>query len=231
MLQTRLPSISRPLALVAGLLLALPFWSAISAGSTLLPDTFWRAPVPPPVSRVRAAPELTALPLAGVPDPVRIVAATQRRVHRLPYGPVIDEVARAAGLDPLLLASIVEAESSFDAAAVSTKGAQGLMQLMPDHFEAGQEGLDPEANLALGARLFASLLARYGGDLELALAAYHAGPGAVDRFGAVPPFRSTRAYVRRVLELYLEHQTAVAESVSFASAAGGGRGAAVQRGF
>ncbi len=231
MLQTRLPSISRPLALAAGLLIALPLWNAIAASSSLVPEAFWRTPVKAPLSRITPSPALVALPIAAVPDPARIVAATRRHVGRLPYGAEMAAVARAAGLDPLLLASIVEAESSFRADAVSPKGAQGLMQLMPVHFEAGQQGLDPAANLELGARLFVRLLDRYDGDLELALAAYHAGPGAVDRFGAVPPFRSTRAYVRRVLALYLEHQTAVAESVSIDPAAETGRSAGAQRGF
>jgi soluble lytic murein transglycosylase-like protein len=231
MLQTRLPSISRPFALAAGLLLALPLWSAMSADSALLPDAFWRPRAQPPVRATPDAPARPAPRLAAVPDPARVAEAGQRRIQRLPYGGEIATAARAAGLDPLLLAAIVEAESSFRADAVSPKGAQGLMQVMPVHFAEASAPLDPAANLALGARLFARLLERYGGDLELALAAYHAGPGAVDRFGAVPPFRSTRGYVRRVLALYLEHQTAVAESVSLPAAAVGGHAGSAQRGF
>ncbi len=137
----------------------------------------------------------------------------ERYLHALPFGPQIRSAARRHRLDSLLLASVVEAESSFRPDAVSPKGALGLMQLMPFHFDLGQEPFDPSVNLAVGAEYLAQLERRYGGDLELALAAYHAGPGTIDRFGGLPPYRETRIYVGRVLELYREHQSSVAARV------------------
>ncbi len=126
-------------------------------------------------------------------------------VRQLPFGPEIERVARRHRLDALLLASVVEAESSFQPDAISPKGAVGLMQLMPFHLADGAIPVDPRANLELGASYLALLKQRFHGDLALTLAAYHAGPGAVDRFGGVPPYPSTREYVARVLSLYSEH--------------------------
>lgn len=147
----------------------------------------------------------------------------------LPFGREIRGAAQRYELDSLLLASIVEAESSFRPDAVSEKGALGLMQLMPLHFApndpaiAAIDPLDPAVNLNLGARYLRDLRKRYDGDLELALAAYHAGPGTIDRFGGFPPYRETEAYVGRVLRLYSEHQreagAATPAGVSSASSA------------
>ena len=83
---------------------------------------------------------------------------------------------------------------------------------MPVHFEGIERPFDPEVNLRVGTRYLAGLERRYDGDLELALAAYHAGPGAVERWGGVPPYRSTRHYVGRVLELYREHRTSLEQA-------------------
>lgn len=113
-------------------------------------------------------------------------------------------VARRRGLDPALVLAVVSVESGFRAEAVSRKGAQGLMQLMPRTATALGVGdpLDPEQNLDGGTRFLGSLLTLYNGDLRRALAAYNAGEGAVARHGGVPPYAETRAYVRKVIERY-----------------------------
>lgn len=116
------------------------------------------------------------------------------------------EIADAAmrnDLDPSWLRAVVHAESAFDANALSTKGAQGLMQLMPstaDRFGV-RDAFVPADNIRAGAAYLAWLLQRYSGDTGLATAAYNAGENAVDRYHGVPPFAETRRYVRRVLAL------------------------------
>ena len=118
-------------------------------------------------------------------------------------------------IDAELLASIVHAESGGRATAISRVGAQGLMQLMPGTAQAlgVADPLRPDQNVAGGATYFDALLTRYHDNLALALAAYNAGPAAVDRYHGVPPFRETRAYVARVMtefkrrKLALEHAT------------------------
>ncbi|HEX2252961.1 MAG TPA: lytic transglycosylase domain-containing protein [Thermoanaerobaculia bacterium] len=135
----------------------------------------------------------------------------RRLLERLPYGRLIGAVADREGLDGLLVAAVVEAESNFSPAAVSPVGALGLMQVMPDTGAVyGAENLlDPAQNVRVGARYLRDLLDLYSGDLELALAAYNAGPGNVKRFGGVPPFRETRRYVERVLSAYVRHHRTV----------------------
>lgn len=129
------------------------------------------------------------------------------QVLTMPYGAEIARAAERYGVDSLLLASVVEAESGFDPGAISRVGAVGLMQVMPDTAKLAQRPRlkEPRVNLEIGSRYLADLLKRYQGDLELTLAAYNAGPGAVRRFGGVPPFRETRRYVEKVLGIYVEH--------------------------
>jgi len=114
------------------------------------------------------------------------------------------EAARRHGLDPALVMAVVGVESGFQTEAVSAKGAQGLMQLMPA--TARDLGVtnpfDPVANLDGGSRYLSALVARYDGDLTKALAAYNAGMGAVARHGGVPPYAETRDYVRKILGRY-----------------------------
>ncbi|HEX9203597.1 MAG TPA: lytic transglycosylase domain-containing protein, partial [Vicinamibacteria bacterium] len=112
--------------------------------------------------------------------------------------------ARRHGLDPGLVLAVVSVESAFRPEAVSRKGAQGLMQLMPATAASlgVKDAFDPVENLDGGSRHLGSLLTLYGGDLVSALAAYNAGAGAVARHGGVPPYRETRAYVKKVLERY-----------------------------
>ena len=113
-------------------------------------------------------------------------------------------VARRHGLDPALVLAVASVESGFQPKAVSRKGAQGLMQLMPDTATSlgVVDAFDPETNLEGGSRYLAELITLYGGNLTKALAAYNAGPGAVKRHGGVPPYQETRAYVKKVLERY-----------------------------
>ncbi len=125
-----------------------------------------------------------------------------------PAGGDLRELAAAAarrhGLDPDLVMAVVSVESGFRPRAVSPKGAQGLMQLMPKTASSlgVADAFDPAQNLDGGTRHLGQLLTLYGGDLTRALAAYNAGEGAVDRHGGVPPYRETRAYVKKVLERY-----------------------------
>jgi len=122
---------------------------------------------------------------------------------RYDYDILIDEVAREHRLPPALVKAVIAAESAFDTRAVSRAGAQGLMQLMPTtavHMGVA-EPFEPVQNVHGGAGYLRSLVDRYG-DLTRALAAYNAGPEAVDRYGGVPPYRETRAYVDRVLTYY-----------------------------
>lgn len=107
--------------------------------------------------------------------------------------------ARGSGIDVRLLHAVAWQESRFRHASISPKGAVGIMQLMPD--TARSLGVDPRdilQNLYGGASLLARLLRQYRGNLDLALAAYNAGPGAVRRWGGVPPFAETRNYVRSI---------------------------------
>jgi soluble lytic murein transglycosylase-like protein len=119
------------------------------------------------------------------------------------YDGLIGLTAREHRVQPALVKAVIAAESNFDAGAVSRKGAQGLMQLMPGTAE--QLGVEnpfqPSENVRGGTRYLRKMLDRYG-DLSRALAAYNAGPSAVDRYGGVPPYRETQDYVNRVLTYY-----------------------------
>jgi cell wall-associated NlpC family hydrolase len=118
------------------------------------------------------------------------------------YDSLIQQAARDQGVDPALLKGLVQAESGFNPASVSSVGAQGLTQLMPDTAKGlgVSNPFDPLQNLEGGARFLAGALKRFGGNEQLALAAYNAGPGAVERYGGIPPYAETQAYVPRVLD-------------------------------
>ena len=129
-------------------------------------------------------------------------------VAALPHGALIWRTGQRWGVDPLLLAAMVEAESGFDAEAVSQQGALGLMQVLPetaDLFRPVADPMEPAVNVEVGARYIARQLRLFDGDLPLALAAYNSGPGNVIRFAGIPPFAETRHYVRRVLASYVGH--------------------------
>jgi cell wall-associated NlpC family hydrolase len=117
------------------------------------------------------------------------------------YDALIQQAARDQGVDPALLKGLVQAESGFNNGSVSKVGAQGLTQLMPDTARGlgVTNPFDPLQNLEGGARFLSGALKRFGGNEQLALAAYNAGPGAVTRYGGIPPYAETQAYVPRVL--------------------------------
>jgi soluble lytic murein transglycosylase-like protein len=119
------------------------------------------------------------------------------------FDSVIETIAQQYELDPALLKAVVHAESNFSPTAISRAGAKGLMQLMDS--TASQLGVtnsfDPVENLDGGARFLNQLLHRYNGNVALALAAYNAGPGAVDRWAGLPPYEETQIYVPRILGL------------------------------
>ena len=135
----------------------------------------------------------------GLPQS-RSVAAFPARPADLSQ--VVNEASGRYRLDPDLVNSVIKAESGFNVRALSPKGAQGLMQLMPG--TASQLGVpnafDPQANVEGGTRYLRELLERYNFDLVKALAAYNAGPQRVEQFGGVPPYYETRAYVARIVK-------------------------------
>jgi soluble lytic murein transglycosylase-like protein len=118
----------------------------------------------------------------------------------VPYGAEITAAAQRHGLDPALLAGLIKQESGFDPNARSGAGAEGLTQLMPGTATGlgVSNPLDPAQAIEGGAAYLAEQLQRFGGDTARALAAYNAGPGAVTRFGGVPPYAETQNYVRSV---------------------------------
>ncbi|HTH53799.1 MAG TPA: lytic transglycosylase domain-containing protein [Edaphobacter sp.] len=161
-----------------------------------------------------------------VPDPPPAAALPEESVAKHPGvaaeltpAEMHTMLAHAGGehnIDADLLASVVRAESGGHVRAVSRVGAQGLMQLMPK--TAGELGVDdafqPEQNIAGGTAYLDQLLIRYHDNVALALAAYNAGPAAVDRYHGVPPYRETRAYVARVIREFNRRKRMAADQIA-----------------
>lgn len=217
----------RPISFVAlatGLFLILSF-NSVPSGSAV-PD----APPPPDLEEIRALEEIQKwlvgsadLQVLTPEDLTRAASATplafelfrdyteeevrRQRLIGLPFGDAIGAVAERHQVDALLLAALVEVESGFRPGVISPQGAVGLMQVLPSTgtLYGARDLTDPLINLDAGTRYFSDLLDRYDGSLDLALAAYNAGPGAVARHGGIPPYRETQKYVGRVLSVYVDH--------------------------
>jgi len=130
--------------------------------------------------------------------------ASTKAYDRSDLRKLVIDVSEEHGVDPKLVDAVVRVESDYDPRAVSRRGALGLMQLMPDTAERldVDDPFDPEDNIRGGVREISRLVDRYAGNLQLALAAYNAGEGAVARYRGIPPYKETRSYVSRILSLY-----------------------------
>ena len=144
-------------------------------------------------------------------------SVTAPRAPRLPkreIADLVDESARRHDVDPLLVHSVIQVESDYNSNAVSPKGAEGLMQLMPGTARMVEvsDSFDPQQNIEAGVKYLKYLQGIYKDD-RLALAAYNAGPGAVEKYKAIPPFAETRNYVNQVGRRYDEARKAAAAAV------------------
>jgi len=120
------------------------------------------------------------------------------------FDPIISEASKKYALEAPLIKAVIKAESDFDPNAMSHKGARGLMQIMPMNYRLlnVENPFDPHQNIDGGARYLREMMDRYNGKLNLSLAAYNAGPGAVDKYGGVPPYPETTEYIDRVMKYY-----------------------------
>ncbi len=142
-------------------------------------------------------------------DPKSPVNWNSTRLNLTAYLGEIDAAARANGVDAALVRALIHAESAFNPRALSHKGAQGLMQLMPA--TAAQYGVtdsfDATQNIQAGVKHLAMLIKRFNGDIRLVAAAYNAGEGAVRKYNGIPPYAETRVYVERVGTLHQRYRT------------------------
>jgi soluble lytic murein transglycosylase-like protein len=138
---------------------------------------------------------------------VRHRAGVKPRLYAREFDNAIKRASVKHGVSAALVKAVIAAESGFDSFAVSDKGARGLMQLMPDTAEqlGVDDALDPWQNIDGGTRYLCSMIDRFPGEIELALAAYNAGPTKVAQFQGVPPYKETRTYVKRVLSYYKKY--------------------------
>jgi len=157
---------------------------------------------------------------AATTDTYATAGATAGTGASTPYAAEIDAAAAKYNVDPALLRGLIRQESNFNANATSPAGARGLTQLMPG--TAAALGVDPSVPAQAiegGAKYLRQQLDRFGNDPAKALAAYNAGPGAVQRYGGVPPYAETQNYVRKVMGYAAEYRQAAPASASAAAAA------------
>jgi len=144
--------------------------------------------------------------IAGAPDAPSMIPPAQ-------IDALVNGNAQSQSVDPALVKAIIANESGFNANATSNVGAQGLMQLMPGTAQAlgVSDSYDPAQNVAGGTKYIKQLLDRFNGNVRLAVAAYNAGPGAVEKYGGVPPYAETQNYVQNVLSSYAKYRTGASQ--------------------
>ncbi|MGI4790164.1 MAG: lytic transglycosylase domain-containing protein [Janthinobacterium lividum] len=194
-IQQRIASLSQPDAQTPTAPEAPTFAKTLSAVQAGGPTTLPSGPAGVAVPAASLGP-LPVLPVApGASDVVPISTASSGD-----YETLIQKYAVQNNLEPSLVKAVIQTESGGNPRSVSSAGAMGLMQLMPDNVkEAGiSDPFDPEQNIAAGTKQLSGLLTQYHGDVDLALAGYNAGPGNVRKYGGVPPFTETQNYIHRV---------------------------------
>jgi soluble lytic murein transglycosylase-like protein len=141
--------------------------------------------------------EVNSIPLTSMP-PLSLLKASNN------IDQIINQAAQQYSVPAKLIKAVIQQESSFNTNAVSKTGAAGLMQLMPGTAKSlgVSDVFDPEQNILAGSKYIKQLLDKYDGKIDLALAAYNAGPANVDKYGGIPPFDETANYVRKVSDLY-----------------------------
>ena len=166
--------------------------------------------------------EIAAANVVAIEPEEIFVAAPKMPLTQAPFGELIRKSAEKYGVDVDLVFSVVAAESNFNPKAVSRRNARGLMQLLPETAKrlGVRDIYDPAQNIDGGTRYLRDLLKLYEGDLALTLAAYNAGPGAVQRYGRIPPYNETIAYVRAIRKTYALRKSGNDKSSPSATATG-----------
>jgi soluble lytic murein transglycosylase-like protein len=150
--------------------------------------------------------EIDSNSISDIGSPEEIGAVTVN--YKGDFNEIIDYAARKYNINSSIIKSVIKAESNFNPNAVSSAGAQGLMQLMPGTAKllGVTDSFDPAQNIDGGVKYLRDMLDKFGGNLELALAAYNAGPGNVTKYGGIPPFTETQNYVKKIMG-YIQNRT------------------------